>query len=340
VTQSRLTGFVAALACLTCLGGRTAVADPVADFYKGRTLTVLVGVSVGGEYDLQARLVARHIGRHIPGNPTVVSQNMTGAGGLVMANWLYNLAPKDGTVVGVIQNGFPAQQAVGLAGIQFDAGRFNWIGSIAPTVETLAFWKSSGVKSVEDARRGEVIVGSVGKSNITYTFPMMMNEFAGTKYRIVTGYPGGSDINLAMERGEVAGRNNTWSSWKATKPKWLEAKDITIVAYEGPTPKDLPGVPSVQELASNEDDRIVIRLIASGTQFGRPMVAPPGIPEERVAALRGAYDATMRDPEFLKEAATLNIEVDPVAGARMQKIAADLLATPQHLRQRARPMIE
>jgi tripartite-type tricarboxylate transporter receptor subunit TctC len=317
-----------------------AKADPVADFYHGKTLSLYVGVSVGGEYDLLGRLVARHIGRHIPGQPSVVPQNMTGAGGLVMANWLYNLAPRDGSAVGVIQNGFPSQQAVGLKGIQFDANRYGWIGSIAPTVETLAFWKTSGVTSVEDARRGEVIVGSVGKSNITYTFPMMMNEYAGTKFRIVTGYPGGNDINLAMERGEVAGRNNTWSSWKATKPKWLADKDIVIVAYEGPRPKDLLGVPSVQELARTDDDRTVVRLIASGTQFGRPLVAPPGVPAERLAALRAAYAATMRDPDFLKEAATLHVEVDPVAGDTMQRGVAELLATPERLRQKARPLIE
>ena len=315
-------------------------ADSIADFYRGRTLTVYVGVSVGGEYDLQARLVSRHIGKHIPGTPAVVTQNMTGAGGLVMANWLYNLAPKDGTAVGVIQNGFPSQQAVGLQGIQFDSTRFSWIGSVAPTVETIAFWKNSGVTGMDDLRARETIVGSVGKSNITYTFPMMMNEYLGTKFRIVTGYPGGNDINLAMERGEVAGRNNTWSSWKATKPKWLEAKDITIVAYEGPAPRDLPGVPSLQQLASNDDDRTVIRLAASGTQFGRPMVAPPGISGERIAALREAYAQTMRDPDFLREAASLNTEVDFVPGERMQSIAADLLATPQRLRERARPLIE
>ena len=315
-------------------------ADTVADFYKGKTVTVMIGVSVGGEYDLLARLVARHIGRHIPGAPNVVPQNMTGAGGLVMANWLYNLAPRDGTNVGVIQNGFPSQQAVGLPGVQFDANNYAWIGSIAPTVETLAFWKGAGVTRVEDLRRHEVVIGSVGKSNITYTFPMMMNEFAGTKLRIVTGYPGGNDINLAMERGEVAGRNNTWSSWKATKPKWLADRDIAIVAIEGPRPKDLPGVPSIQDLAANDDDRTVIRLVASGTQFGRPMVAPPGVPAERIGALRKAYDETMRDPEFLKDAAMLNVEVDPVSGERMQTIAAELLATSAHLRQRARPLVE
>ena len=331
--------IAAAIFCALATG--PAKADSVSDFYKGKTLTVLIGVSVGGEYDLLGRLVARHIGKHIPGNPNVVPQTMTGAGGLVMANWLYNLAPRDGTAVGVIQNGFPSQQAVGLPGIQFDAGRYAWIGSIAPTVETLAFWTGSGVTSVDIARKQEVIVGSVGKSNITYTFPMMMNEFAATKFRIVTGYPGGNDVNLAMERGEVAGRNNTWSSWKATKPRWLADRSITIIAYEGPRPKDLPAaIPSVQDLASNDDDRTVIRLIASGTQFGRPMVAPPGIPAERIEALRAAYAATMQDAEFLKEASTLNVEVDPVPGQKMQDIATDLLATPERLRQKARPLIE
>ena len=330
--------FAAALACL--ISPSLAQADPVADFYRGRTITLYVGVSVGGEYDLQARLVARHIGKHIPGQPTVIASNMTGAGGLVMANWLFNLAPRDGTAVGVIQNGFPAQQAVGLPGVQFDASKYAWIGSVAPTVETLALWKTSPIKSVEEARSQELIIGSVGKSNITYTFPMMMNEFLGTKIRIVTGYPGGNDINLAMERGEVAGRNNTWSSWKATKQAWLRNGDIRIIAYEGPQPRDLPGVPSLQDLAHNDDDRTVIKLIASGTQFGRPLVAPPNVPKDRINALRQAYAAMIRDPDFIKDAASLNVEIDHVSGETMQKIVDDVLATPSALRQKARPLVE
>jgi tripartite-type tricarboxylate transporter receptor subunit TctC len=315
-------------------------AQSVADFFKGKTVTVLIGVSAGGEYDLQARLVARYIGRHIPGNPTVVAQNMLGAGGLTEANYLYNVAPKDGTFFGMIQNALPVMQAVGLPGPQFDSAKFNWIGSIAPTVETLAVWSSSGVKTVDDARKKEIVIGAVGKGGITDTFPRMMNEFAGTKFKIVVGYPGGNDVNLAMERGEVAGRNNTWSSWKVTKRKWLDEKLITILAYEGPKPADLQGVPSVQELASKPEDRLAIKLIAAGTLYGRPLALPPGVPADRVAAIREAFMATMKDPDFLKEAAAGDIEVDPVPGETMQRVSAELIATPKAVKDRARPLIQ
>ena len=317
-----------------------AAADPVADFFRGKTVTVLIGVSAGGEYDLQARLIARFMGRHIPGNPTVVPQNMTGAGGLTEANWLYNVGPKDGTYIGMIQNALPVLQAVGLPGPQFDSAKFQWIGSIAATVETLAVWTSSGVTSIEQARQKEVVIGAVGKGGITDTFPRMINEFAGTKFKIVVGYPGGNDVNLAMERGEVVGRNNTWSSWKVTKKNWLDEKKISILAYEGPKPADLGDVPSVQDLAKSEEDKAAIRLIVAGTLFGRPLTAPPGVPADRIAALRAAFLATMKDPDFVKEAEAGNFEVDPVDGLRMQKIAEELIALPASVKARARPLIE
>ena len=324
---------------LTLLAG-AAHAQSVADFYRGKTVTVLIGVSPGGEYDLQARLVARFIGKHIPGNPNVVAQNMLGAGGLTEANYLYNIAPKDGTSFGMIQNALPILQAVGISGPLFSSEKFNWIGSIGATVETLAVWHTSGVKSVEEARQKEVVIGAVGRGGITDTFPRMMNEFAGTKFKIVVGYPGGNDVNLAMERGEVAGRNNTWSSWKVTKPKWLSDKLISILAYEGPKPADLVGVPSVQDLAKTVEDKQAIKLIAAGTLYGRPLALPPGVPAERVEALRQAFVATMKDPEFIKEAEAGNIEIDPVAGQRMQEVSAELIATPAAVKARARPLIE
>ncbi len=315
-------------------------AQTVADFYRGKTLNVLVGVSAGGEYDLLARLVARYIGNHIPGNPTVVAQNMLGAGGITEANYLYNVAPKDGTFIGMIQNALPTMQAVGVAGPQFDSAKFNWIGSIAPTVETLATWHTSGVSTIEDARQKEIIIGAVGHGGITYTFPLMLNEFAGAKFKIVVGYPGGNDVNLAMERGEVAGRNNTWSSWKITKKDWLEKKLISIIAYEGPKPADLNGVPSLQELAKSDLDRQAIRMIVAGTRFGRPLAAAPGVPAERVAALREAFMATMKDPEFLKEAADKDIEVNPVDGEALRKIAEELIAAPADVKARALPLVQ
>ena len=322
-----------------CLAGLAAPAsaDPVADYFKGKTVTVLVGVSAGGEYDLQARLISRYLGRYIPGNPTVVAQNMVGAGGLTEANYLYNVAPKDGTFIGMIQNALPVMQAVNLPGPQFDSARFLWLGAIAPTVETLAVWHTSGVTTIDQARSKEVVIGAVGKGGITDTFPRMINEFAGTKFKIVVGYPGGNDVNLAMERGEVAGRNNTWSSWKATKKNWLDEHKITILAYEGPKPPDLGNVP---DLAKTDEDKAAIRLIAAGTLFGRPLTAPPGVPADRIAALRAAFLATMKDPEFLKEAAAGDIEVDPVDGVKMQKIAEELIALPESVKARARPLIQ
>ena len=312
----------------------------VADFYRGKTVTVLIGVSPGGEYDLQARLVARHIGKHIPGAPTVVAQNMVGAGGLTEANYLYNIAPKDGTYIGMIQNALPIMQAVGISGPQFDSAKFNWVGSIMSTVETMALWHTSGVRTIDDARQKEVVIGAVGRGGITDTFPRMMNEFAGTKFKIVVGYPGGNDVNLAMERGEVFGRNNTWSSWKSTKREWLDRKLIAILAYEGPQPSDLPGVPSVQDLAKSPEDKLAVKLIAAGTLYGRPLALPPGVPADRIAAIRRAFMDTMKDPEFLKEAEAANFEIDPVPGQHMNDVSAELIATPQAVKQRARPLIE
>jgi tripartite-type tricarboxylate transporter receptor subunit TctC len=313
-------------------------AQSVADFYRGKTVNVYIGVGVGGEYDIQARLVARHIGKHIPGNPTVIPQNMTGAGGLRMINYLYNVAPKDGTNIGMIANAFPAMQAVGISGVQFDAAKMGWLGSIAPAVETMAVWHTAGVKNIDDARKREIVAGASARGAITFIYPQMMNEFLGTKFKIVTGYPGGNQINLAMERGEVEARNNTWSSWKATKADWLKEKKITVIAQAGPRAPDLDA-PSVEDAARTPEEKQLIELVVSGTRFGRPM-ATNSVPADRLAALRAAYDATMRDPEFLAEAMALNFEVDPVQGDKMQKIVERILATPREIAAKAKGLME
>ncbi len=319
--------------------GAPAQAQSVAEFYRGKTINMLIGVGVGGEYDLQARLVARHIGKHIPGNPNVVPQNMVGAGGINMANNLYNTAPRDGTTIGMMGNNFPASQAVGAKNVKFDAGKMQWLGTIAPVVETMAVWHTAGVKSVADLRKQETIAGASGRGAITYFYPMMMNAFLETKFKIVTGYPGGNQINLAMERGEVQARNNTWSSWKATRPQWIRDKLIYVVAQAGPRASDLDA-PSVEELARTPDDRLTIELIVSGTQLGRPFATTPDIPADRLAALRDAFRATMKDPEFLKDAAQMNFEVNPVYGEPMQKIVEKILSTPKPLAERAKEFLE
>jgi tripartite-type tricarboxylate transporter receptor subunit TctC len=334
-----LSKLIALVLAITALAATPARADSVSEFYRGKTVSMLIGVGVGGEYDLQARLVARHVAKHIPGNPTVVPQNMTGAGGLKMTNWLAAVAPRDGTVVAMIQNSFPALQAAGLPGVQFDASKFYWLGTIAPVVETMAVWHTSGAKTIEDARSREIVAGASAKGAITYTYPALMNELLGTRFKIVTGYTGGNQINLAMERQEVEARNNTWSSWKATKRAWLDEKKIAVIAQAGPRAADLDA-PSLEDLAKNAEDRRLTELVVSGTQLGRPFAITPGVPEERVAALRAAFDATMRDPEFRAEAAAMNFEIAPIAGIALQAVVAKVLATPKGVAARARHLLE
>jgi tripartite-type tricarboxylate transporter receptor subunit TctC len=264
---------------------------------------------------------------------------MVGAGGLKMANYLYEVAPKDGTYIGMIANSFPAIQAVGGQGVQFDANGFQWLGSISATIETMAVWHTTGVKTIEDARKVEVVAGASGRGAITYTLPAVMNELLGTKFKIITGYAGGNDINLAMERGEVGARNNTWSSWKATKPDWLRDKLITVIAQAGPPAKDL-AAPSLSSLAKNEDERQLIDLIVSGTLMGRPLATTPNTPPDRVQALRAAFDATMKDPEFKAETEGAGFEVDPVNGVTLQNVVATVLKTPKPIAVRAKEFLE
>ena len=328
------------LTVLLLASAECATAEPVANFYRGRTVTVLIAVSAGGEYDLHGRLIARYIGRYIPGAPTVVAQNMIGAAGLTMANYFANIAPRDGTTTGIVMNGLAGMQALAFPNVQYDVTKFNWIGALSPIVETLTVWRRSGVTSIEQARHKELVIGAVGRGSITLTFPRVVNELFGTKFKIVGGYPGGNDINIAMERGEVDGRNNTWSSWKVTRPSWVANNEIAILTFGGPRPADLPGVPSMEELARSDDDRRLISLIFAGTRLGRPYATTPNVPAERVAALRAAFQAAMKDADFLKEAAASNIEIDPLPGDDLATVVRDVIATPPHIKERARPLMD
>jgi tripartite-type tricarboxylate transporter receptor subunit TctC len=327
--------MVAAAVGLAALAA-PAKADPVENFYKGRNLNLLVGVSAGGAYDLTMRLVARHIVRFIPGRPTPVAQNMTGATGLVMANYLYNVAPKDGTFMGLIQNGLPTFQAVGMEGAQFDSRRLEWIGSPAPTIETMLVWKTTGVKTIEDARNREVIIGSIGSSGITFMYPLMLNDMVGTRFKMVAGYTGSGNLNLAMERGEVEGRNNSWGSIKANKPEWIKNKDVTVLAYSGRRQPDLAGVPHLEDVIKDPVDRQVFKVVTAGAQLGHPFAMAPGVPADRLEAVRKAFMEMLKSPEFIKEATAAQIEIDPVEPQEMRDIVQELFATPEDVRKRAR----
>jgi len=314
-------------------------AESVADFYRGRTINVLIGVNVGGGYDFEARLLARFMRAHIPGNPLLVPQNVIGAGGIKMANYLYSIAAQDGTAVGMFPSTLVAAQAVGTDGVQYDANKFAWLGSITTSPVTLAVWRDSTVRSLDDARRQEVVVAASNKGAITYTFPHMLNELLGTKFKIVSGYQGNSTMTVAMERGEVQGVTNSWDSWKSFNPAWVREGKIRVLVQTEPKAKDLSDVPSVQELARSASDRQVMALIVSGDALGKPLAASPNVPPERVQALRDAFEATIRDPAFIEAAAAARVEINPISGTALQATVARVLATPKDLAERARMII-
>jgi tripartite-type tricarboxylate transporter receptor subunit TctC len=314
-------------------------ADSVADFYRGKTINVLIGVNVGGGYDFEARLLARFMRAHIPGNPVLVPQNMIGAGGIKMANYLYSIAAQDGTAIGMFPSTLVAAQAVGTEGVQYDANRFSWLGSITTSPVTLAVWHAAGVQSLDDARKREIVVAASNKGAITYTFPRMLNEFLGTRLKIVSGYQGNGTMTIAMERGEVEGVTNSWDSWKSFNPAWVQDKKIRVLVQTEPKAKDLADVPSVQELARGDSDRQIMALIVSGDALGKPMAASPNVPAERVQALRAAFDATINDSAFIEAAVAARIEINAVSGLTLQSAVARVLATPKSLAERAKAII-
>lgn len=313
----------------------------VADFYRGKKIDLIVGYSSGGTYDLYARLVARHLGRHIPGNPSIVPRNQPGAGSRTAVTWVANIAPRDGTVLGTADQSLALQQAAGDARIKFDTTKLIYIGN--PNIEnnTTAAWHTSGIKTIDDAKKREVTAGATGGSTSSQ-YPKAMNALIGTKFKIILGYPGGNDINLAMERGEVEVRgSNSWASWKATRAHWIAKKRINILVQIGlKKASDLPDVPLLMDLGTNAEDRALLRLLSASTEIGRPLFTTPDVPAERVVALRQAFDATVRDKAFLDEAAKLNFDIDAVGGDAIQKLIAEIVGMPMSQAERLKTIIE
>jgi len=305
-------------------------AQSVESFYRGRTVTIVVGYSVGGGYDAHARVLARHLGKHIPGNPSVVVQNMPGAGSLRAANYLYNAAPKDGATIGVFARGMAMEPLIGTSGTNFDARKFAWIGSGTNEVSVCATWHDSQVKTWSDALAMPFTVAGEGSGSDPDIFSIMLRNVLGAKMRLVSGYPGGADMTLAIERGEVDGRCGwTWSSVKLQRPDWVADHKLNVLIQLASHPSpELPGVPFIFDLATTERQRRIVDLVLSRQEMGRPLVAPPGTPEDRRQALRGAFDATMADPDFVAEATARSLEVNPVKGADLDTLLDRLYATP------------
>jgi tripartite-type tricarboxylate transporter receptor subunit TctC len=307
-------------------------ADAVADFYKGKTVQVLVGFGPGGGYDLYARTLARFMGKHIPGNPTMVPQNMPGAGGLKVMNYLYNVAPKNGTVMGTFARGLAIEPLLGHAqGTQFEAAKYSWIGSVSNEVSICAFWGTSGIKTWADVMAKPTTIGASAAGADSEIFPVVLRNLFHAPIKVVTGFQGGgADINLGMERGEVQGRCGwSWSSLLSESKPLLDGKKINIVIQLAlQKHEDLPNVPLVMDLPTTEQNKAALKLIVSRQSIARPFAAPPGVPADRVKALRDAFDATMKDPAFLAEAKKLNLEVRPVSGADVEKLIKDVYASP------------
>lgn len=332
----RFASAMAGIALFTAAAPR-AEAQSVADFYKGKQVTIYIGYAAGGGYDLYARLAARHMGEHIPGKPKMVPQNMPGAGSLKLANYLYTVAPKDGTALGAITQSTPQEEALGTPGITYRSTEFNWIGRITSNVEINVVWHTSGIKTIADAKKKETILAGTGPTTPSEVFPKVLNNVVGTKFKVVSGYGGSSEGVLAMERGETMGALLSWASLKATKQDWLTEKKVAIlVQYAVQKHPEMPGVPTMVDLGETEDARKILAFYASGAEIGRSLMAPPAIPADRVKALRAAFDAMVRDPGFLAEIKKANLEFDPLPGEKLQKIVEDARNIPGELVERAK----
>jgi len=307
-----------------------------ADF-SGKTITVVSSFAPGGGYDAYGRLFAAHLSAHLPGRPAVIVKNMPGAGGLLGANYLFNVAPRDGTTIGVVPQTVVIAQVLGGATVKFDAQKFNWIGRINSNVEVEQTWYTSGIKTIADAKAAPVVVAGTGPDSSSVVFPHLLNDTIGTKFKVVSGYSGVSMAALAMERGEVQGMVRPWSVTKTMRPEWLrDGKINLIVQYAGKRHPELKNVPAVVELAANESQHKIFALYASGSDIGRSIVAPAGLPADAVQALRLAFDETMKDPAFLADLKASALDFDPLDGRELQSVVQRAAEVPPDILDAAR----
>jgi tripartite-type tricarboxylate transporter receptor subunit TctC len=334
------TGLIAALFVMT--SAAIVLAQGASGFFKGHSINLYIGYSPGGAYDLYARVIARHLGAHIPGNPTVVPQNMEGAGSLRLANYLYRVAPQDGTAIATFGRGIAFDPLLLGKGDAFDAQKMNWLGSANNEVSVCVAMKSSGITSFQDLFTKELTVGGTGASSDTDQFPRVLNAVLGTHFKVVQGYPGGNDVVLAMERGEVAGRCGwSWSSVLSTHKSWItDGRMIVLVQLSLTKHPDLPNVPLVMDFAKTDGERQILKMMFARNVMGRPYVAPPNLPADRVALLRQAFMDTMKDKDFLAEAAKMQLEINPVSGAEVEKLVKEVYATPPDIVAKAKAAAE
>ena len=330
-----------ALATLLVAGAPTLAQEDVAAFFKGKTIRLIVGVGVGSGYDINARLLARHMGNHIPGQPTIIVQNQPGAGSLTMTNALYNNGPFDGTVIGASFNGMPTTPLLQPGGARFDPVKLNWLGSTNRETQVMYVWHTTPAQVLDDARTKETVMGGQAPGSTQFDYPVLANHLFGFKFKVVTGYESTPKIHLAMESGEVHGTIANWSTLKAINPGWIAEKKIRMLAQWTFTKNpELPDVPMFLNVAKTEEQRAALRLMLARLEYGRPFFLPPNVPAARVQALRRAFDATMKDPAYLAEADKLKIEVEPLTGEEVANFVDQVIKTPAETVARVRTAME
>src|SRR5215471_17242286 len=314
-----------------------ASAQPAADFYKGKSVTMVVSTSSGGGYDTMARAIARHLGKHLPGEPNILVRNMPGAGGITAMNWLYNTAEKDGTVMGLVSNSTPLDPLFGTKEARYDATKFNWLGTPSFEVAMVLLWHTVPVTTIENLKIKETHVGASGAISTPAFYARLLNATLGTKMKVITGYPGQNDAFLAMERGELDGYPSVfYSALTSTRPNWLRDKLAKAIVQYGPQRlKELPDVPFATDLLTNEDDRLLMQASSAPQALGRPLLLPPDVPADRIADMRKALADTFADKEFQADAEKIGLIVNaPQTGEQLQKVIAGAYATPPRVVER------
>ena len=311
------------------------------DFYRGKTITLVVSAGAGGGYGLFSQLLAQHMPKHIPGRPKFVLQYMGASGGLVAANHVYNVSPKDGTAIGMLRSTVPLAQLLRPSGIKYDAGKLTWIGRMTAEIATLGVWHEAPAKSLTEAKDKEIVIGAGGKSGSLYIHPMIVKKLTGARFKIVSGYRGTNDVMIAIERGEAHGMAADWQIWNTKWGHHLQEQKIVHFFQTGVERlKDLPNLPTLIDLANTDDERTIMRLLSSPAEIGKAISGPPGIPADRVEMLRRAFDAAVRDPELIAAAKARRVAVHPRPGAELARLVAEALATPKPLIERTKALLE
>jgi len=326
---------------LSLLGAKTAQADPVADFYAKKTITIVVGMPPPDQHDNDARLLAKYMGKYVPGNPSFIVQNMPGAGGMKTVQFVATNAARDGTTFAISQRGMMMMPLLRYPDANFDPTKFTWIGTRAGETSIVVLWHTVPVATIQDTMKRETIVASSGGGADSNTMPFLYNETLGTKFKVVVGYAGGGDMNLAMERGEVEGRTG-WSvgAMRGTKEDWYRDKMVKVILQHGLRRNpELGDLPLAQELATNDNDRKLLELFAARQEIGFPVFGPPGIPEDRASALRAAYMKVMQDPGYIAEVRNMKVDLAPLSGTEMQALIDQIYNSPKAVVERAREIL-